>query len=118
MDDAQPNGNRVKRKHHVPSWRSLVSAIYLELFAGGAYAFSVYAPHLKSQFNFTQGEIQLVGTLGNVGMWLSLPAGYSFDKAGPLPGIIIGSICTCSGYLILWAVVEGKIRYDEVALII
>ncbi len=92
-----------------PLWRSLLSALYLELMGGGVYAFGVYAPLLRSRFGYSQAQVQLVGTVGNVGAWLLLPAGYSFDRHGPVTGIFVGSGLVFSGYLLLWGIVSGRV---------
>ena len=90
-------------------FHALVSALYLELAAGGGYAVGIYAPHLKDHFGLTQRQIQLLATLANVGMWFALPCGAVYDRFGPRPCIAIGVFVTCAGYLILYGSLLGKL---------
>lgn len=86
---------------------SLCACLYLELLGGGVYAFSVYSVYLKEHFGLTQGQVQLIGTSGNLGAWLLLPAGCFFDKFGPRPGIGFGALLVFTGYMILWGAMTG-----------
>ena len=76
----------------------------------------VYSPIIKEQFGLKQGTIQFVGTVGNIGAWFLIPAGYSFDAYGPRPGIVIGVILCCVGYLVLWGVISNRISYSTALL--
>ncbi|QDZ19958.1 MFS general substrate transporter [Chloropicon primus] len=95
--------------HDYRRFGSLLSALYLELLGGGVYAFSVYSGKLH-QLGLRQEEVQVIGTSGNLGAWLLLPAGYIFDRYGPSNGILVGSALTATGYFILYLVLTGRIE--------
>jgi hypothetical protein len=62
-------------------WVSLVSGVYLMILSGSIYMFAVYSSDLKQIFGYSTEEINLVGTLGNVGTVRLLPPPLSsLDK--------------------------------------
>ena len=50
-------------------WISLAGGVLAESIAGSPYGFGVWAPALKAQLNYTQTEIESVGSAGNLGQY-------------------------------------------------
>ncbi len=48
-------------------WVSLAAGVYRMILSGSIYMFAVYSSDLKQIFGYSTEEINLVGTLGNVG---------------------------------------------------
>ena len=50
-------------------WVALAGGVVIESIAGSPYAFGVWEPALKAQLNYTQAEIETVGSVGNFGQY-------------------------------------------------
>jgi len=88
-------------------WTSLVGGIYLAICCAVNYAFSVFSPLLTDQFHFTLTEVNLIATIGNVGMYFTLPAGYIYDKYEATVSIFIGMILGTVGYSLMFFATLG-----------
>ena len=62
------------------------------------YAFSLYAPFVKSSLGLDQKSVNLIGASGNVGNYLGLPLGLTFDLTGPRPTGLIAGCLLGAGY--------------------
>ena len=56
-------------------WTTLFASIFTGWLAAAAYAFGLWSPTLKSEFDFSQTELQMVALAGNVGSYFGLVAG-------------------------------------------
>ena len=61
-------------------WMCFSAAAIVMISAGLAYTFSVYSHELKLHFKLTQRQISGLGTAGNLGGYLALPAGLFYDS--------------------------------------
>ncbi|KAI5843277.1 major facilitator superfamily domain-containing protein [Tricharina praecox] len=78
---------------------SLVASMAISLAAGTNYAYSAYAPQLAERLALSATESNLIGTFGNLGMYLSgIPSGMLVDNKGPRPPMLIGAVCLFLGY--------------------
>lgn len=75
--------------------------------AGTSYAFGVYSSDLKSRLHLTQDEIQLVGAMGNVGLYLTFFSGLAFTAFGPHVASVAAVVLTLVGYLMMAGVAGG-----------
>lgn len=63
---------------------SLVGSVLVALSAGSNYAFSSFAPQLQESLQLTSTQLNIVGVLGNMGVYLTGPLwGRWVDKQGP-----------------------------------
>lgn len=63
---------------------SLLCSFLVALSAGSNYGFSSYSPQLQERLALTSTQINIVGVMGNVGVYLSGPFwGRLVDKRGP-----------------------------------
>ena len=79
----------------------------MEAVAGSVYLFPVYAPILKTQFHYTQDDIQNAGSLANLGNYLSIIAGFCYDSQGPTLSLLIGAMFAGVGYALLYGASAG-----------
>eukprot|EP01091_Cochliopodium_minus_P018499 TRINITY_DN7523_c0_g1_i1.p1 TRINITY_DN7523_c0_g1~~TRINITY_DN7523_c0_g1_i1.p1 ORF type:complete len:482 (-),score=105.48 TRINITY_DN7523_c0_g1_i1:62-1507(-) len=84
-----------------------ISAIVM-LVSGLQYIFGVFAPQLKTIFNYSQTEINLIGTLGNFGIYLAILPGIMFDKFGPRTTLIMGAALLLIGYALVWLAADTQ----------
>lgn len=88
-------------------WLSLTACVVMEAVAGSVYLFPVYSPVLKTQFHFTQDDIQNAGSLGNLGNYLSIIAGFCYDAQGPTVSLLFGAGFAGLGYGLLYGASAG-----------
>lgn len=63
------------------------------------YVYSAWAPQFAQRLKLSSTETNLVGTMGNLGMYATgIPSGMLVDARGPRWGVAIGTICFAGGY--------------------
>lgn len=63
---------------------SLFCSFLVALSAGSNYGFSAYSPQLQERLHLTSTQINIVGVMGNMGVYLSGPFwGRLVDRRGP-----------------------------------
>ncbi|PWN32787.1 MFS general substrate transporter [Meira miltonrushii] len=78
---------------------SLFSSFLVALSAGSNYGFSSYSPQLQERLHLTSTQINIVGVMGNMGVYLSGPFwGRLVDKKGPKVALALGAILVAVGY--------------------
>lgn len=92
-------------------WLSLASSLFLDASAGTGYAFGVYSIQIQNHLDFTQSEIDLVGTMGNLGTYTCFLGGVLFDRYGPKASGIFGVVLSFLGYFLLWAGVSKHVAH-------
>ena len=71
---------------------SLAASFLVALSAGSNYGFSSYSPQLQERTHLTSTQINIVGAMGNMGVYLSGPLwGRLVDKRGPK--VCVGGRC-------------------------
>lgn len=89
------------------AWTSTAVARYVSLFcstlvalsAGSNYGFSSYSPQLQERLHLSSTAINVVGVMGNMGVYLSGPIwGRLVDRTGPRPALLIGALLVLAGY--------------------
>lgn len=82
---------------------SLVASLGVETTAGTAYAFGLYSDKLKSNLSYSQNDIDLVSSIGNLGGYSAFSGGLLFDAYGPLVAGSVGVALMLIGYWCTWA---------------
>lgn len=81
--DGRPKSDAAK-KYQRRKLLSLGGSVLVSLSAGSNYAFSSFAPQLQESLHLTSTQLNVVGVLGNMGVYLSGPLwGKYVDKHGP-----------------------------------
>lgn len=86
---------------------SLAAGFLLQFLAGNSYLFGVYAGDLRSIFGISQSQVQLLGTLLNIGVWTGFTGGTLLDRFGRLPTIISGAALIFLGYFVIFLASSG-----------
>ena len=79
----------------------LLGALILNLAAGSVYVFGAYSSALKSS-SLTQTDLQLIATLGNVGLYVAVFAGLFYDRRGATQTAIVGTCIASLGYFLAY----------------
>ncbi len=88
-------------------WVSLAAGFLLQFLAGTPYLFGVYAGDLRSLFGVSQSQVQLLGTLLNIGTWVGFTGGFLLDRIGRVYTLVLGSCLMYLGYFILYCAAAG-----------
>ena len=59
----------------------------------------------QATFNYTQSELTLVASIGNIAGFFAVPSGIMYEKYGPRATILTGVVMAFAGYLLLWLAV-------------
>ncbi|KAG0637737.1 major facilitator superfamily domain-containing protein [Tuber brumale] len=87
---------------------SLAASTCISLACGTNYVYSAYAPQLATRLYLTATESNLIGTFGNLGMYLSgIPSGILVDSKGPRLPLLIGAAALLIGYYPMYLAMEG-----------
>ena len=97
-------------------WASLAAGLIIEAVSGGTYAFGVFSPQIKAELNYTQQEIQTVGSAGSIGYYIAIVTGLAIDSIGVFASMIIGSLLSFIGYF-LWYLSASKEIASNVSLV-
>jgi len=76
------------------------------LVAGTLYNFSAYSPSLKDEMSYTQTQVNLIGTLGDVGLYCAFTMGLLYDRFGHRVTSVIASALVGGGYLLSYLSVK------------
>ena len=60
------------------------------------------------ELNFTQSDIEMVGSISNLGAYSALEGGFLFDAFGPFVAGTAGLVLMALGYALMWA---GACKY-------
>lgn len=78
---------------------SLFCSFLVALSAGSNYGFSSYSPQLQERLHLTSTQINIVGVMGNMGVYLSGPFwGRLVDRKGPKIALALGAFLVLIGY--------------------
>ncbi|ORY24135.1 major facilitator superfamily domain-containing protein [Naematelia encephala] len=88
----------------------LVLCVMVGLASGSNYVYSAYAPQLASQLVISSTQVNLVGTAGNLGVYMTGPLwGKLVDSRGQRLPLLLGGICNAIGYFTVRAFVNHTI---------
>ncbi|SGY13392.1 BQ5605_C010g05851 [Microbotryum silenes-dioicae] len=87
---------------------TLVFATIVGLSVGTNYLFSAYAPQLASRLALSSTQLNVIGSAGNLGVYLSgIPIGRLVDRHGPTFLLIFSAVALSSAYLIIRSIYFG-----------
>lgn len=93
---------------------SFIFCTILCLGAGTLYMFSAYSREMEEvvaeQNPHTHVNVELVGSIGDLGLYLGVIAGIVYDRFGCTIANIYGMLLTSTGYLLVYLSLAGYIR--------
>ena len=90
---------------HWSRWTSLAAALLLGSVSAASYAFGVFSDSLQARLGLTQGELDLLASLGGSGLWVgSVFAGLLGERFGFRALVLVGCALTGSGFGSLYLV--------------
>ena len=90
-------------------WQSFSVVCLFVSVVGTTYAYGVYSDLLKDNLGFSQHGLDIVASVGNTGLYLSLLAGLALERFGLQVVISGGGFLIFIGFLYIWAAVEGYV---------
>ena len=94
-------------------WTGAAAGLFMQLSGGTAYAWGAYSGHVKAVMGLDQRQLNIMSSVGNIGMYVGIIAGIVYDKLpktwGPQVVNVIGASLTLFGYLLLWAVARTSV---------
>ena len=78
-------------------WQSFTGILFYVSVVGTTYAFGVYSNLLKENLGFSQEDIDIVASVGNTGLYMSLFAGLILENFGLKILIWLGGFLIFSG---------------------
>ena len=83
-------------------WRTLAAAVVCESVAGTAYAYSLYKPALRTRFGLHEHDVDLLGTILNMGQMFGAHVGVFFNVFGPRTTLWLGMLLNIPANVALW----------------
>ncbi len=80
-------------------WLVFSSCLLLMIFNGATYSFGLISDSIKDRCDFSQSQIDLIGTIGNIGNYSGLIPGIFNNRYGPQKTVWIGTLLTWLGWL-------------------
>ncbi|KAG7673357.1 hypothetical protein Ndes2526B_g03202 [Nannochloris sp. 'desiccata'] len=105
-------------RHYLPKINKYVtfaSSLIVAFSAGLSYLFGVWSPALKDAYNLSQGDLQIIAAVGNLGGYSSFISGLVYDSlehrhhVGPRLSLVMGCLTTFLGFFGLWAAITKRV---------
>ena len=82
IDDDDDDDKKVLRLWIFSRWQSLSSVCMYVSVAGTTYAFGIYSSLLKSRLGYSQESLDIIASVGNTGLYLSILSGLLLEMFG------------------------------------
>lgn len=82
-------------------------------FAGCTYAFGVFSSLLQAKLALKQKSLDLMASVGNLGLYLSLFVGFAVERFGFRRVILFGGLLVFGGFSYIWLAITGKLYVNE-----
>lgn len=92
----------------VNAWTVLAAATLVQACGGLAYSFSVYSQDLRAVYP-KQSDVDLLGTMKDVGAYFGVVGGLLFDYGGPKVTLLVGALMHFFGYVGVWGVLTRRL---------
>lgn len=104
---ATPSGPRRRALH--TRWQSFAGIALFVSVVGTTYAFGIFSSLLRTYLGYSQDELDLIASIGNNGLYLSLVAGFLIDRIGFKRVVRIGGVLIFVGFFYIWLAVQQHI---------
>lgn len=97
-------------------WQSMASVCMYVSIVGTTYAYGVYSELLKTNLGFSQNGLDIIASVGNTGLYLSLIAGLLLENFGLKFVVMGGGFLIFIGFLYIYLAVKGVIAANIVSV--
>ena len=97
-------------------WQSMASVCMYVSIVGTTYAYGVYSELLKTNLGFSQSGLDIIASVGNTGLYLSLIAGLLLEKFGLKFVVMGGGFLIFIGFLYIYLAVKGLVVANIVSV--
>ena len=115
-DDDDDDDKKVLRSWIFSRWQSLSSVCMYVSVAGTTYAFGIYSSLLKSRLGYSQESLDIIASVGNTGLYLSILSGLLLEMFGLKFVVTLGGTLLCIGFLYIFLSIQGLV-YSNIWLI-
>ena len=88
-------------------WSSLAVGLLVELAAGTVYGFGSYSEKIKLVLGNDQSAVNLVSSVGQVGLYVTIFGGMFYDRFGGAATALIGGSLAAGGYALIYVATLG-----------
>ena len=85
-------------------WTITVACFWGTCSTGLIYLFSIYSGALKKQFDFSQGELELINTAVFCAGILGVFPGWMSDRLGPSKAMLVGGATMGVAFTFFWLI--------------
>lgn len=100
------------RKALFTRWQSFAGVCLFVSVVGTTFAFGIFSALLKTYLDYSQDELDLIASIGNNGLYLSLVAGLLIERLGFQTVVRIGGSLIFIGFLYIWLAVKEYVASD------
>ncbi len=93
-------------------WQSFCSVCLYASVAGTTYAFAIYSQLLKNNLGYSQSSLDLIASIGTMGLYLSLLAGFAIEKFGFRAVVQFGGMLIFVGFMYIYLAIWEKVPSD------
>lgn len=90
-------------------WQSLAGICLFVSVVGTTYAYGILSELLRSSLDYSQDQLDLIASIGNNGLYLSLLAGFLIERFGFQTVVRIGGLFIFIGFFYIWLAVRQDI---------
>ncbi|KAL0533931.1 hypothetical protein IC582_028206 [Cucumis melo] len=94
-------------------WFSVFASFLIMIGAGSTYVFGTYSKVIKTQFNYSQTEINTLGFAKDLGSNLGVFAGFLGEIAPPWVLLVVGAFLNFYSYFMIWLSVTRRIAKPQ-----
>ncbi len=87
-------------------WRSVIGSSFAAVAAGTLYSYGMYSPLLKGALGYSESRINLIGQLGDYGLYLGSTLGHVFDRYGARITLPLSGLLLFTGYFCMFLSTE------------
>ena len=93
-------------------WHTLAAVLAVESVGGLAYAFSLYSLPLQRRFHYSQGQLDSLADLQNIGACLTLQWFLLLEYTGPAPLILLTVFIAAPAWFIVAMALDTQTHLD------
>jgi MFS family permease len=105
-----------KRRALYTRWQSLAGLALFVSVVGTTYAYGIFSALLRTYLGYDQDQLDLIASIGNNGLYLSLIAGFLIERLGFKRVVRIGGVLIFIGFFFIWLAIKEYISSSQVTI--